>query len=386
MAYIKEFTVTGLAGRHDVVHHKLDRQVNVMWGMNGSGKTTLLRILHAAFYDEVRSLSAIAFDTAEIHIYSEDYKQTIIRKIGASDLQTITTDEDLVETYGAQDPTTFELVTHGSWHTHLTGKGPYNRLPRRLTHTYLPVSRVSERNSAMHRRMSSPGEVIDEQTFDSIFARQVRDVWRMYNTAALNNITSAQRQGLAEILSLLLSGDETTAPIDSSVPEASRAYEMVETFLRSQRITLQLGKKAFSDRYRQDGSLQRVVIRIQSVLDGIDESLRPQRTLEAVIGDLYRGKQLSFRADGIHVESQDRVLKLESLSSGEKQILQILLETLASSVNSVLIDEPELSMHVDWQSKLVGYMTTINPECQLLLATHSPEILASVPNSSVFEL
>lgn len=79
-------------------------------------------------------------------------------------------------------------------------------------------------------------------------------------------------------------------------------------------------------------------------------------------------------------------MPLESLSSGERQLLQILLETLAVDNSSIIIDEPELSMHVDWQRELIAAMYLVNPDCQLVLATHSPEIVAASPSGSVFEL
>jgi predicted ATP-binding protein involved in virulence len=63
-----------------------------------------------------------------------------------------------------------------------------------------------------------------------------------------------------------------------------------------------------------------------------------------------------------------------------------MLEALAAEAGTVMIDEPELSMHVDWQQVLVASMKKVNPDCQLLLATHSPEVMADVPDELVFEL
>ena len=50
----------------------------------------------------------------------------------------------------------------------------------------------------------------------------------------------------------------------------------------------------------------------------------------------------------------EEVIPLEALSSGEKQLLQLLLECLAAGANPILIDEPELSLHVDWQTDLLA--------------------------------
>ena len=39
-----------------------------------------------------------------------------------------------------------------------------------------------------------------------------------------------------------------------------------------------------------------------------------------------------------------------------------------------IIDEPELSLHIDWQKDFIRYATESNPNTQLILATHSPDI------------
>lgn len=65
------------------------------------------------------------------------------------------------------------------------------------------------------------------------------------------------------------------------------------------------------------------------------------------------------------------------LSSGEKQMLVLLINTLLLLKKECVVfwDEPELSMHVDWQKILIATMQKINPNMQLIIATHSPFII-----------
>ena len=42
----------------------------------------------------------------------------------------------------------------------------------------------------------------------------------------------------------------------------------------------------------------------------------------------------------------------------------------------LLMDEPEISLHISWQSKLIDTIRNLNPNCQLILTTHSPSIFA----------
>jgi len=39
-------------------------------------------------------------------------------------------------------------------------------------------------------------------------------------------------------------------------------------------------------------------------------------------------------------------------------------------------DEPELSLHVGWQEKLLPSLRTLNPNSQIIVATHSPDIVS----------
>lgn len=82
-------------------------------------------------------------------------------------------------------------------------------------------------------------------------------------------------------------------------------------------------------------------------------------------------------------------LKLKYLSSGEKQIVT-LFANLIFKVNRekftiFIVDEPELSLHLSWQKKLVETIQKINPMMQLVFATHSPEIVGRY-DDKVFEL
>ncbi len=70
-------------------------------------------------------------------------------------------------------------------------------------------------------------------------------------------------------------------------------------------------------------------------------------------------------------------LDLKVLSSGEKQMLTILLAVyLERGEHCVLfMDEPEVSLHVDWQKSLIATILLLNPNVQIILSTHSPAMI-----------
>jgi hypothetical protein len=80
----------------------------------------------------------------------------------------------------------------------------------------------------------------------------------------------------------------------------------------------------------------------------------------------------------------DRELHLTDLSSGEKQVVVMLGEALLQRASShiLIADEPELSLHIEWQERLVDALTELNPNAQLIFATHSPDIIGSRTKST----
>lgn len=65
------------------------------------------------------------------------------------------------------------------------------------------------------------------------------------------------------------------------------------------------------------------------------------------------------------------------LSSGEKQLIIIFLTVLLHDNESSIIfmDEPEISLHIDWQRKLLSDILNVNPNVQIITATHSPGVV-----------
>jgi len=65
------------------------------------------------------------------------------------------------------------------------------------------------------------------------------------------------------------------------------------------------------------------------------------------------------------------------LSSGEKQLVIILLTALIQEDKHFVLfmDEPENSLHTDWQEKLIENIRSLNNNAQIIIATHSPSIV-----------
>lgn len=84
-------------------------------------------------------------------------------------------------------------------------------------------------------------------------------------------------------------------------------------------------------------------------------------------------------SDGEAIRVQGESVQLEQLSSGEKQMLLILTTVFLQEEkpNILLMDEPEISLHISWQEQLIVMLRKMNPHCQLILTTHSPSIFVN---------
>jgi len=83
-------------------------------------------------------------------------------------------------------------------------------------------------------------------------------------------------------------------------------------------------------------------------------------------------KELYF----IEKESKKR-LNYKYLSSGERQIIYIFLKVINAGKNNslILMDEPEISLHLSWQESLLNHIRSVNDNSQIIIVTHSPAIV-----------
>lgn len=98
-----------------------------------------------------------------------------------------------------------------------------------------------------------------------------------------------------------------------------------------------------------------------------------------IIDSLFRetGKTIVREDGGLMFRCKDVDLTPYQLSAGEKRML-VMLTTVLLQDNApyvMLMDEPEISLHFNWQKTLIQTIISLNPNVQLILATHSPAII-----------
>lgn len=131
--------------------------------------------------------------------------------------------------------------------------------------------------------------------------------------------------------------------------------------------------KQISDKVKLDGSVSKE--QMNAINHDRDEFIH-------IINEMFKetGKVLlESESNLVFMKDGDRRIQLNNLSAGEKQLLIILLTTLLQKRQEyvMVLDEPEISMHIDMQYTLIDNLLKLNPNVQLIVSTHSPSIFGS---------
>ncbi|WP_167761375.1 AAA family ATPase [Duganella callida] len=129
------------------------------------------------------------------------------------------------------------------------------------------------------------------------------------------------------------------------------------------------------------------ILRFQKIFGELDSQKKaseraylPIKSFEAALNRFFESSRKSAEIDSIgklKIMHNGENVPVQSLSSGEKQLI-ILLAHASLSKNKggvVIVDEPELSLHLRWQEMLVDELVGGNKNNQYIFATHSPEIV-----------
>jgi predicted ATP-binding protein involved in virulence len=104
-----------------------------------------------------------------------------------------------------------------------------------------------------------------------------------------------------------------------------------------------------------------------------------KKRFQDIVDELFveTGKKIIRTENELRFTQIGEVLLPYQLSSGEKQMLIILLTVLVEDNQPYVLfmDEPEVSLHIEWQKRLIDLIVELNPNVQIILTTHSPAVI-----------
>jgi predicted ATPase len=409
--------VQGLAGRQATTTLNLRPDVNIFFGLNGSGKTTLLKVIHSALDNDPSSLARAPFKSAAVQFLLNGGQTPIERRIGSHSALAESPEDDYADIQReliAERTSLLERMTELQRRA-LTASNAETRrrfeaeisfmntrlarlTNQRLENEWITKPAFSGSQKVNHRYLSTNRIITDtlplrtsrarvsETDIDEVFADQIETVWRTYTNRVLSTVTDIQSHGYREILRSLLF--QLPGPTEGSPAEIKRAYDQVLDFIGTTgRPPSDSDFSIFQRRYNEEPLFRGVVQDIDGIEKQMEEAEEPRRRLAALARSFFsEGKSISFTNSGIRAEVLGDEIPLAALSSGEKQLVRILIDVIMTDDSVIIVDEPELSMHIDWQRELVKAMRTVNPAAQIIMATHSPEIMEHVPDHCIFRL
>ena len=124
----------------------------------------------------------------------------------------------------------------------------------------------------------------------------------------------------------------------------------------------------------------RIIAELQQGNTDAAQQLSQKKTrFQDIVDDLFHetGKKIIRTENEIRFTQIGEVLVPYQLSSGEKQMLAILLTVLVEDDQPYVLfmDEPEVSLHIEWQKRLIDLCLELNPNVQIILTTHSPAVV-----------
>lgn len=150
--------------------------------------------------------------------------------------------------------------------------------------------------------------------------------------------------------------------------------------------TVNLSSNSISQYISSDGNTKSTILdleiekefaRLHSLSKSISKSLINKFVSALNVFFVDSNKEIIYKDNKFTIKIlNNEFINIQDLSSGERQLIYIFLKLVNSHKKTIfLMDEPEISLHLEWQEKLISEIMKISPDCQLIIVTHSPAIV-----------
>lgn len=384
--------------------------VNIIIGRNGTGKTTFMNILHAALAVDIDEMANSDFDEISIKLGFEGRSKTIkVRKIASEN-----SIFQIVEYQVSRNKYTIRAIPADDRRI----SPQYRRraieesaelreaLGKIVSLSSLSVYRLRngedfEIKDRAGKRILSPVDFRLSQLKNELTQYQFE-----LSMGARTVSANLQKDVLASILfaedslpefkipssfdkdkeqSKLVSAYSRLGVLDSTIrKKISFHIATVDEAVKAIQVNSRKEKQSLSDFSTVNFAAIEAFLRTQQITElslkaeaEINKINSPINLFIDILKEFIPDKIFSLRSGDLLVSSlADDEIPVDKLSSGEKQLLILMIEALLqkSKPYVYLADEPEISLHIEWQRKILPAVKRLNPFAQIIAATHSPEV------------
>ncbi|HGS7174047.1 TPA: AAA family ATPase [Klebsiella variicola subsp. variicola] len=390
MSKIETIFIKNMWG-YKTVNLNLSSSINFLIGMNGSGKTTIINILTNSLKVELHPLLKIRFDFIKIlfsngeSFYlskaSSNSVEIIINRAGAEYQYVIENDEYDFEMDRRIDEARLIIdkisevdflplsrtINKEFGDDHFYDK-PVDNVNHKLESIRNDLVSSFSKSQAVYSRIASN---FQRDVFEKLLELpSEHDINEFVFSGGYENDEAALRE-LSDFIT----------PSD----EASRAERLARYLTELSSAFDALGSSSKRISVSEIGLIYSAW-RTKSLISDYEKIKNKKNSIFKSQNDFFDVFKMFFNKDKIFslTAKNELIMKVPSgnldlveLSSGEKQMIILLGQMYISNRKPVIYiaDEPEVSLHVKWQEKLVDALLIINPKAQFLLATHSPDII-----------
>jgi energy-coupling factor transporter ATP-binding protein EcfA2 len=412
---LQSVVVNGMFGDRDLPI-RLDRQTTVLSGQNGSGKSTLLRAVDFLAHEQWLSISELPLRELTLtfaqgrelkaRLTSECLELSAGNDVWTFDLEMARQfDPDALAEITAAQRRTREpnirrhreqrVLQERMFRTsHLT-EPDFQALvaPEWLNNLLADFHTKFISARRLEHRLKVDPRLPEEEAQVSVVNQYADELQaRMRNEMSTYAAESRQQEKNLpmKIVDAMQSGDETAETLSKDVDalqaevrELAGSLAKVGLFYEEQEGPEQQFREYPRNQEPILLAIREVYRVTQRRLDRLTSFRKELEFFASFLNSRFRGKQVELnQEDGIAIVlSSGERIRPNHLSSGEQQLLalayQLLFETEPHTV--VLLDEPELSLHVAWLKGLINAFLEMADarHLQFVIATHSPSLLAA---------
>jgi predicted ATPase len=397
----------------------LHPDINFLIGVNGSGKTTLINMVAAGLTADVETLDRLPFSKLQINLLTVKGKRRPSIEIEKTSKPDVPYPQVCfrIRDQASDSGKIYELdVFEPNIRARLgfQAQSQARRSVATIVEHLAQLVKVSwlsiHRSQTLRAPESRSFESTVDRKVDQIANELVRYFSQLIKRAQAETATFEQRLFLSLIDQQDVSGVFTSIPKLNLEDETVALTNIFEQFGMTQQQFSDLVAAHFAQvksaldalasntgfNTNQFAALL-AMARIHSLVQEWHRLLERQKTINTpreeflrILNEMTARKtyHLNEKNELVSIlEGSNAKLPLSELSSGEKQLLIILAEGLLQQKTPwiYIADEPELSLHVRWQEQLVNNVRTLNPESQIIFATHSPDVVGTYA-SRVFDM
>lgn len=404
MYKIRSIEINGFWHKHDI-KATFNDEVNVVIGRNGTGKTTFMNILQAVLAVDVEGLLDTQFESASIVLENkEGQKRTVRASKVEDDARPYPLVEYKISTRRFILPLFSEAMSRQYIRRKVLEEAAEIRAHLReiVSLASLSVYRIRTdadpdlRERVQHKRFASPVDF----RLGELMAQFTQYQLELSQQAQLISVDLQKR-----VLGSLLFENEPKEGLNLNFNAEEERKNLVLAFTQLGVTGAQISKRisdhvaaieAAAADLKKNGSTANIwpleakrrtdkVVKLSLEAAEKTKDINSQITLFLEqLRSFIEDKKFTLLSGELHIKSDDD-LPIEKLSSGEKQLLILLIEALLQRRMPFvfLADEPELSLHIAWQKKIVPAVRRVNPNAQVIVATHSPEVAGRYTSSVI---